>query len=143
MSSAAEARFRIPVVPATTRAVIVIALDSGCDTLVARLAQSAWSGTTFAAAQAAAVGADRLLQEVAAADFVVMLVAAGADAPAVATIGEVCSDRRITTATCIVRAASATDEALSRTLAQVRPWSLMVVVASDGDYVEELLRSFR
>ena len=35
----------------------------------------------------------------------------------------------------IVRAASATDEALSKTLAQVRPWSLMVVVVNDDDYV--------
>ena len=43
----------------------------------------------------------------------------------------------------VVHAASATDEALSKTLAQVRPWSLMVVIASDEAYVEEILRSFR
>ena len=43
----------------------------------------------------------------------------------------------------VVRAASASDDALSKTLAQVRPWSLMVVVASDEAYVEEILRSFR
>jgi hypothetical protein len=42
-----------------------------------------------------------------------------------------------------VRPSSATDEALSRTLAQVRPWSLMVVVISDEAYVEDVLRSFR
>jgi hypothetical protein len=43
----------------------------------------------------------------------------------------------------VVRPSSTTDEALSRTLLQVRPWSLMVVVASDEEYVEDVLRSFR
>jgi hypothetical protein len=47
------------------------------------------------------------------------------------------------TTTLVIHAASATDEALSKTLAQVRPWSLMVVIASDEAYVEEILRSFR
>ena len=32
-----------------------------------------------------------------------------------------------------------THEALSRTLAQVRPWSLMVVVANEDDYVDDIL----
>ena len=45
--------------------------------------------------------------------------------------------------TCIVRAAAVSDEALSKTLAQVRPWSLMVVVVNDDDYVDDILKSFR
>ena len=49
----------------------------------------------------------------------------------------------MTTTTLVVHAAPATDEALSKTLAQVRPWSLMVVVVSDESYVESILRSFR
>jgi hypothetical protein len=32
---------------------------------------------------------------------------------------------------------------LSRTLAHVRPWSLMVVVVNDDDYVDDILKSFR
>lgn len=72
-----------------------------------------------------------------------MVVTAGSDAPAAARIGEICSDRRITTATFVVRAAGVSDEALSRTLAQVRPWSLMLVITNQDDYVEEILRSFR
>ena len=36
-----------------------------------------------------------------------------------------------------------TEADLARTLAQVRPWSLMVVVTSDATYAEDLLRSFR
>jgi hypothetical protein len=83
------------------------------------------------------------LKDLAKADFVVMTTAAGSDARAAATIGEVCSQRRITTATVVVRGPSASDEMLSTTLAQVRPWSLMVVVAGDESYLDDLLKSFR
>ncbi len=77
------------------------------------------------------------------ADLVVMVVSGGADARAAAAIGRACSDRRIMTTAIVIRAASTTDEALSKTLAQVRPWSLMVVVASDEAYVDDILTSFR
>ena len=83
------------------------------------------------------------LKDVSVADFVVMVTAAGADARAAATIGEACSRRRITTATVVVHGPSATDAMLSKTLAQVRPWSLMVVVAGDESYLDDLLTSFR
>jgi hypothetical protein len=139
MSSAAEARFRIQAPPPTARAVAVIPLDLASEHLVASLAESAWKGVTFLSALAAT---DRL-KDIEAADLVVMVSTVGADASAAATIGEACSRRRIPTATCVVRGASASEAALSSTLAQVRPWSLMVVIASDHDYVEDLLRSFR
>ena len=116
MSSAAEARFRIAESQPTGRVVKVVRLD--------RVSE-----------------AD--LNDVATADFVVMVTSAGADAHAAATIGEACSRRRITTATVVVRGATPTDEMLSKTLAQVRPWSLMVVVAGDDSYLDDLLKSFR
>ena len=81
--------------------------------------------------------------DVPSADLVVMVVPAGADAAAAATIGGACSDSRVVTTSIVVRHAKATEEALSRTLAQVRPWSLMVVVAGADDYVDDILRSFR
>jgi hypothetical protein len=120
MSSAAEARFRIQTPPQTNRAVKVVDLDS-----------------------ATASDITRLIAEVDGADLVLMLVSAGGNAAAAATIGERCSARRVMTHTVIVRAASATDSALARTLAQVRPWSLMVVVVNDDDYVDDILKSFR
>ena len=120
VTTAAEARFRIQSPPATNRSVKVIDLDSATGRDVARL-----------------VG------DLASADLVLMLVSAGADASAAATIGQACSDRRVMTHTVIVRASKATDAALSGTLAQVRPWSLMVVVVNDDDYVDDILRSFR
>jgi len=120
MSTAAEARFRIQTPPDTNRAVKVIDLDSATDRDI-----------------------KRLIAEIDGADLVLMLVSAGGNAEAAATIGEACSARRVMTHTVIVRAASATDEALSKTLAQVRPWSLMVVVVNDDDYVDDILSSFR
>ena len=120
MSSAAEARFRIQTQNPTARAVKVIALNSASDRDIARL-----------------------VEEVPGTDLVVMVAPAGADAQAAATIGKACSHGRVVTTTIVIRDPSTTDEALSRTLAQVRPWSLMVVIASDEDYVADILRSFR
>jgi len=120
MSTAAEARFRIQSPPETHRNVKVIDLDSATGRDVARL-----------------------VADVDGADLVLMLVSAGSDARAAATIGQACSDRRVMTHTVIVRASKATDAALSETLAQVRPWSLMVVVVNDDDYVDDILKSFR
>jgi hypothetical protein len=138
MSSAAEARFRIQTPPPTERAVTVIPLDPGSEHLVATLAEGTWSGVTFLPASAVAdLAADVT------ADLVVMVVAAGTDGGGAAIIGEACSNRRVPTATFVIRGASASEAAVSKTLAHVRPWSLMVVIASDDDYVEDLLRSFR
>ena len=120
MSSAAEARFRIQSPPPTNRAVKVIDLDS-----------------------ATARDVERLIADVDDADLVLMLVTAGGDAEAAAPIGRACSAKRVMTHTVIVRASAAIDAALAKTLAQVRPWSLMVVVVNDDDYVDDILRSFR
>jgi hypothetical protein len=120
MSSAAETRFRIQSPPDTNRSVKVIDLDTATDGDIARL-----------------------IDDLGSADLALMLVSAGADAGAAARVGRACSDRRVMTHTVIVRAAKATDAALSATLAQVRPWSLMVVVVNEDDYVDDILRSFR
>lgn len=120
MNSAAEARYRIQTQPPTGRVVKTINLNSATDADVARF-----------------------VRDVPNADLVVMIVTAGRDASAAATIGRACSEHRVMTHTIAIQARSAHDEALSRTLAQVRPWSLMVVVASAEDYVEDILSSFR
>jgi hypothetical protein len=138
MSSAAEARFRIQTPPPTARAISVIPLDPDSELLVAKLSEEAWGGVTFLPASAVA----DLVRDLRT-DLVVMVVAAGARADAAAVIGQACSDRRVPTAAFVVRAGAASDAAVSRTLAQVRPWSLMVLIASDDDYVKELLRSYR
>ena len=43
----------------------------------------------------------------------------------------------------VVGAKSASDEAVSRTLAHVRRWSLMLVIASPNDYIDDMLVALR
>jgi hypothetical protein len=38
---------------------------------------------------------------------------------------------------------SATDDMLSKTLSQLRPWSLMLVIANGEDYIEDMLVALR
>ena len=66
------------------------------------------------------IGRPGLVETITTGDLVVMVAAAGTDASARRLIGRACSDRRVHTATFVVRLATA-DEGLSRTLAQVRP----------------------
>ena len=120
MSSAAEARFRIQSPPPTHRQVHTIDLDATSDADVMRL-----------------------MGEVANADLVLMVVRAGGNTTPVSAIGAACSDRRVMTHTVVVRDDSATDAAVSKTLREIRPWSLMVVVVDRRDYVDDILRSFR
>ena len=66
------------------------------------------------------------MDEVDTADLVVMVATPGGHAQAASIIGEACSLRRVMTTALVVGAKSASDEAVSRTLAHVRPWSLML-----------------
>ena len=142
MSSAAEGRFRVEPGATVARTVSVAALDPATDDVIARLAERAWTGVKFFPASAVR---DRsgVVDDIAEGDLVVMVTTSGADASAAEAIGRACSDRRVHTATFVIRADAAPEEALSRTLAHVRPWSLMVVIASDESYIEDVLRSFR
>jgi hypothetical protein len=120
MSTAEEARFRIQAPNPTSRVVKVIDLETATDHEIAALVRAVPST-----------------------DLVVMVVPAGADAHAAAIVGQACSDARVMTTTIVVNAGGRSEAALSKTLAQVRPWSLMVVVASDHAYVDDILTSFR
>ena len=84
-----------------------------------------------------------LIDEVAGADLVVMVATAGESAQAAALIGEACSLKRVNTTGLILGGASATDAMLSNTLAQLRPWSLMLVIAHGEDYIEDMLTALR
>ena len=58
-------------------------------------------------------------------------------------IGEACSLKRVNTTGLILGGRSATDEMLSKTLSRLRPWSLMLVIASGEDYIEDMLIALR
>ena len=162
MSSAAEARFRINAPSSTPRAIKVIALDRPSESVVKALAQSPWNNATFltASAFAGAMRKDQpfsmqgwlsdlagrtkdLVDEINSADLVVMIACAGEDAQTASIIGEACSLRRITTTALIMGSAAVSDEALSRTLAQLRPWALMLVIANTDEYIDDMLAALR
>src|SRR5579872_1887369 len=152
MSSAAEARFRINAPNSKARHVKVIALDRPSEGVVKHLAKLTWNNASFFTASAFAAeppardfsmqgwlsdlaGRTKdLIDEVAGADLVVMVATAGENAQAAALIGEACSLKRVNTTGLILGGASATDEMLSKTLSQLRPSSLMLVIANGEDY---------
>jgi hypothetical protein len=166
MSSAAEAKFRIDAPNSRPRAVKVIALDAPSERVVKELARDAWQGATFltasAFAGAAAGGAaaaarfslggwlndlagrtKNLVEEIAAADLVVMVVSAGENAAAAAIIGEACNLRHVMTTALILGTAGSSDEALSKLLAQLRPHAMMLVISSADEYIKDMLTALR
>jgi hypothetical protein len=161
MSSGAEARFRIDAPNSRPGRVKVIALDRTSETVVTSLARRRWNNASFFTASAFAgapptrgfsmqgwladlTGRTRdLIDEAGNADLVVMVATAGQNAHAAALIGDACSLTRVSTTSLILSGPSVTDEMLSKTLAQLRPWSLMLVIAEGEDYVEDMLRALR
>ena len=167
VTTAAEARFRIDEPNSKPRRVKVIALDRPSETVVGHLARLRWNNASFFTASAFAGESQRpggamaggfsvagwlsdlagrtkdLIDEVAGADLVVMVATAGESAQAAALIGEACSLKRVNTTGLILGGASATDAMLSNTLAQLRPWSLMLVIAHGEDYIEDMLTALR
>ena len=161
VTTAAEARFRINEPNSKPRRVKVIALDRASETLVKHLAQLQWSNASFFTASAFAgeppgrsfsmpgwlsdlAGRTKdLVDEVDGADLVVMVTMAGENAEAATLIGEACSLKRVNTTGLILGGADASDAMLSKTLSQLRPWSLMLVIASDEDYIEDMLIALR
>jgi len=72
-----------------------------------------------------------------------MVATAGGEPRDVALIGETCSRKRVTTTGLIMYDEETSDEALSETLSRLRPWMLMLVVASSRDYIEDMLLALR
>jgi hypothetical protein len=143
MSSAAEARFRIDKPNSRPRAVKVVALDRRAEPIVDALAQGNWQGAAFFRAAELTDPPARLAEEVNGADLVVMVATAGENVPAVAAIGEACSQRRVTTTGLILGSADSPEDALSRTLTQLRQWMLMLVLANSKEYIEDMLTALR
>jgi hypothetical protein len=140
MSSAAEARYRVQAPNSLPRSIKVIALDATGDAVVRRLAEREWQHTTFLTASSPA---EAIRDAVNAADLVVLLAGPGGHADAASVVGTLCSDRRVMTTSFIVGAAGASNSALSKTLAQLRPWSLMVVIATNDEYIDDMMTALR
>ena len=164
MHSAAEARFRVQAPNSTPRAIKVIALDAPGEAVVRRLAGIGWTHATFFTAASRGESAGRrdlspaspadvlsdlagrpksVTEEVDTADLVVLVAGPGGQAQAASLIGEACSLRHVMTTGFIVGVTSASEKALAKTLAQVRPWSLMVVIADHDDYIDDMMTALR
>jgi hypothetical protein len=162
MRSSAEARFRVQAPNSTPRAIKVIALDRAGEAVVRRLAGGGWTHATFfTAASRDPVDSGGLspvpdepvsnlgghinsvTDEVETADLVVLVAGPGGSAHAASIIGQACSLRRVMTTGFVVGVTSASENALSKTLAQLRPWSLMVVIAESDDYIDDMLSALR
>jgi hypothetical protein len=162
MCSADEALFRVQKPNSKPRDIKVIALDPRSEALVRQLAEGSWNHAAFFTASSFAVSPEHnqplsidgclrdldgnprtLIDEITGADLVVMVAAPGGNAKAAAEIGEACSLKRVNTAAFISHAKSASDEAVAQTLAQVRPWSLMVVFTETDNYIEDMLIALR
>jgi hypothetical protein len=160
MSSAAEARFRIDAPNSKPRATKVIALDGPAERVVQRLAQARWNSAAFFTATAfgstprkgeslagwlsdLAGRTKNLVDEVNSADLVVMIATAGENVPAASIIGEACSLKRVMTTALITGSAGKSDEVLVKTLSQLRPWALMLVIAGADEYIEDMLTALR
>jgi len=159
-TSATEARYRIDAPNAQPRTVKVIALDAAAERVVKRIAKGPWRRATFftslsddgvprgAWSMQAWLGdvagrAMNLIEEIASADLVVMVAAAGGSPPAASVIGETCALNRVMTTALIVDAREKSDAALAGTLAALRPYASMLVVADGEDYIEAMLEALR
>ena len=163
VTTAHEAAFRVQYPNSTPRLIKVIALDPEAGRVVSDLAKKRWnravffSSLTFPAASGSvgdktamqawlgnvAGHASDLVAEIDSADIVVVLASPGTDASAATIIGEACRLRHKTMIGVILQTAGVNDEALSRTLLGMRPLARMLVVASDNDYVDEMLHAMR
>ena len=162
MSSAAQARFRIDYPNSKPRVVKVIALDDASERVVKRVAKQPWQRASFFTSikfdsaprdgegwsMQAWLGdlagrTKALVEEVASADLVVMVSSAGTSAPAAAVIGEACAVRKVMTTALIIGSEERSNDELSRTLATLRPYASMLVIANGDEYIEEMLVALR
>ncbi len=162
MSSAAEAKFRIERPNSQARAIKVIALDAASERIVKELASAPWQRASFLTASAfsgapqqagrfsmdgwlndLAGRAKNLVDEVETADLVVMVATAGEHAAAAGLIGEACQAKHVMTTALIIGGAAATDETLSKMLAQLRPHAMMLVISSADEYIRDMLTALR
>jgi hypothetical protein len=162
MTTATAARYRIDDPNSRPRAVKVIALDAPSEMVVQRLAQRTWQRAAFftslkfdgaprsgenwsmkAWLKDLAGRTKDLMDEVSSADLIVMVASAGADAEAATVIAEACVARKVMTTALIIGSDSKSDEELSRTLARLRPYAAMLVIANSDEYIEAMLVALR
>jgi len=126
-TTAAEARYRItPKRPRTPRSSRIVGLDSGAFEIVQELAGQSWNCLS---------GPLNLDEDLAGADFVLMVATANDGAPAASAIGDACAQRGIMTAGVVLNGSAATDAAV----AALRPHARVLVVTDDRHDIAEIM----
>lgn len=163
VTTAQEAKYRVQYPNSKRRAVKVIALDSASADLIDDLAKKDWNGATFFRALSFASKTEPgqtdagmsawlndlagraldLVSEVASADFVVVVSAAGEDARSVSVIADACNVHHKTLVALVVPRESASDADISASMAHLRPFARMLVIAHDTDYITAMLTALR
>lgn len=163
VTTAHEAKYRVQYPNSKTRAVKVIALDPASAKVIDELAKQSWNGATFFRALSFSTDSEPgktnaglnawlndlagrtldLVGEVASADFVVVVSAAGEDARAVSVIADACTAHHKTMVALVVPREGATDDDVSASMAHLRPFARMLVIAHDADYITAMLTALR
>jgi len=157
-ATAAEARFRIDVPIAPSRATRIIALDAWAAVVVGHVAEQTWATARFFTLDDTAGPADGhgqaadalrlrsmegrvvLLGETLSGVDVAVMVAAGDEgATAAESIGRACTARGIMTAGLIL----GDDAHVSRALAALRPHARVLMVPAEDDDLVQLLTALR
>lgn len=159
-ASAAEARYRIPYPNSRGRRSRIFALDAGAAEAMQALAKGEWAGARFLTVVASGSdasnvvpvsgfhlrtpdGAEVQLAEVLdGADLVVLLSAGGDNAEAARTIAREASNRRIMTAGLALAEGLSSPQA-NRVVNGLRPFTSVLVVASDNDFIPAMLSALR
>lgn len=165
VTTAKEAKFRVQYPNSVPRSLKVIALDAGAARVVDQVSRKPWNRAMFfnslsfkpQATVSAGLGKDGLqawlqgvagqakdlVAEIDSADSVVVVASAGQDVGGVELLGKVCKMRHKSMIGLILSGPGVTDQALSRTLLGLRPYTTMLVVASEDGYVEDMLTAMR
>ncbi len=84
-----------------------------------------------------------LIEEIDPADLIVLVAAAGEDGPLAQVIGEACRARGVPVTALILDTDATPDETLAASLARLRPYASMLVVARGPEYIEDMLAALR
>lgn len=159
-STAAEARYRVDYPNSKVRASRIIALDHAAAEIMRQVSEEPWNGAHFLtyAKKASAPGFEALAvdavladpagaqtmlsDELRGADVAVMIASAGEGAEAASVIGNACQVRGIMTAGLIV-ADDARRGNVEQAVRSLRPFASVLVVATNADYVPDMLSALR
>ena len=155
-TTAAEARFRLDYPLAPARGARVVALDSGAEPIVRRVAELPWDTARFFVSEISQSSADfdggpvevdlrrldgsttPLSTELAGADVTIMIATTDVGAEAAAIIGAACTVRGIMTAGIVLGDA---DTYLA--VSALRPYARVLIVSTDENDLDALLTAVR